>query len=119
MKNFYRFLPLLIIVLFLVSCGSGGGGGAVAVTPTGSATLAWTPPTTNDNTTPLTDLAGFKVHYGTSPGLHTRTIDVPNAAATTYTVTGLPLGATYYFVVTAYNTSGVESVPSNEANKTL
>jgi hypothetical protein len=116
MKNFYRLVPLLFIILFLVSCG--GGGGSVPV-PTGTATLAWTPPTTNDNGTSIgTSLAGFKVHYGTSSGLYTSTIVISSPTATNYTAT-LPAGATYYFVVTAYNTSGIESVPSNEASKKI
>jgi hypothetical protein len=33
----------------------------------GQATLSWDPPTTNVDGTPLTDLAGYKVYYGT-PG---------------------------------------------------
>ena len=28
-------------------------------------TLSWDPPTTNADGTPLTDLAGYKVYYGT------------------------------------------------------
>jgi hypothetical protein len=116
MKNCCRLVPLLFIVLFLASCG--GGSGAVIVPLTGTASLAWTAPTTNDNGTTLTNLAGFKVHYGTSSGLYTGTIVISSPTATNYTAT-LPAGATYYFVVTAYNTSGVESLPSNEGKKTL
>ncbi len=116
MKNRYWPLPMLLIVSFIVSCG---GGNETVVLLTGKATLAWTAPTTNDNASPLTDLAGFKVHYGTSPGQYTSTVVISNPTATTYTVTGLPAGATYYFVVTAYNTSGVESLPSSEASKKI
>lgn len=117
MKNCCRLLTVLLIVLFVASCGGGGGGGAVAV-PTGTASLAWTPPTTNDNGTTLTDLAGFKVHYGTSSGLYTSTIVISSPTATNYTAT-LPAGATYFFVITAYNTSGIESLPTNEGSKKL
>jgi hypothetical protein len=38
---------------------------------------------------------------------------------TTYTVTGLETGTTYFFVVTAYNSSGTESSFSNEVSKTI
>ena len=85
----------------------------------GSATLSWTPPTTNVDSTPLTDLAGFKVYYGTSSGYYTQSIDINNAAATTYQVNNLTDGTTYYFSVTAYDTSNNESSFSNEACRTI
>ena len=33
---------------------------------TGSATLSWLPPTTNIDGSPLTNLAGYKIYWGTS-----------------------------------------------------
>jgi hypothetical protein len=63
------------------------------------------------------DLAGYKLKYGQSPGVHGTVIDVGNA--TTRTVSGLTAGATYYFVVTAYDLTGNESGPSGEASVTL
>jgi Fibronectin type III domain len=74
-----------------------------------SVTLAW-----DANAEP--DVAGYKLHYGTSSGAYTQIIDVGNA--TTVTVPNLPAGNTYYFVVTAYNLDGIESLPSNEASCT-
>lgn len=116
MRKYYLYAAVLLIVVFVVSCSGGGGG---TVIPTGSATLSWTAPAqNNDGTTPV-DLAGFKVHYGTSTGNYTHTINIARPAATSYTVTGLPLGATYYFVVTAYNSAGAESAPSGEELKKL
>ncbi|RJR39528.1 MAG: hypothetical protein C4576_21530 [Desulfobacteraceae bacterium] len=61
-----------------------------------------------------TGLAGYKVHYGTHSRIYTNFIDV--GRVTRYSVTGLQEGATYYFAVTAYNTSGVESGYSNEVS---
>ncbi len=83
----------------------------------GSATLSWNPPTTNTDGTPLTDLAGYKIYYGTSSGNYTQIINVGNV--TTYPVSNLTAGATYYFVVTAYDTSGYESGYSNQVGKTI
>ena len=85
----------------------------------GSATLSWTPPTTNVDSTPLTDLAGFKVYYGTSSGYYTQSININNTATTTYQVNNLTDGATYYFSVTAYDTANNESGYSNEACRTI
>ncbi len=68
------------------------------------ATLAWDPNTESD-------LAGYRVHYGTASGSYTVHTDVHNV--TTYTVTGLTAGQTYYFAATAYDASGNESGYSN------
>jgi chitinase len=67
-------------------------------------TLAWDPNTE-------IDLAGYKVHYGTASGSYTVHTDVHKV--TTYAVTGLTAGQTYYFAATAYDASGNESGYSN------
>lgn len=59
------------------------------------------------------DLAGYKVKYGQSPGVHGTVVDVGKVVSRT--VSGLTDGATYYFVVTAYDATGNESAPSAEA----
>jgi phosphodiesterase/alkaline phosphatase D-like protein len=64
-----------------------------------------------------TDLAGYKVYYGTSSRTYGAPTDVGNQ--TTFTMTGLSEGQTYYFAVTAYNTSGSESAFSAEVSKTF
>ncbi len=89
------------------SSGSGGSGTAV---------LAWTSPTANTNGTVLTDLAGFKVSYGTVSGQYAETVDVGRVAGCT--VSNLGPG-TWYFSVTAYNSTGAESAPSPEVSKTI
>jgi hypothetical protein len=63
-----------------------------------------------------TDLAGYKIYYGTASGVYGT--PVVSGTSTTYTVTGLAAG-TYYFAVTAYNTSGLESGYSNEVYTTI
>ena len=57
-------------------------------------------------------VTGYNVHYGTVSGEYTDVISVGNI--TTVTVSGLVEGVTYFFVVTAFNESGLESEPSNE-----
>ena len=71
------------------------------------ATLAWNPD--SDPT-----VVGYRVHLGTSSGVYTQEEDVGNL--TSATVSSLVGGATYYFVVTAYDASAVESSPSNEVS---
>ncbi|MEW6417446.1 MAG: Ser-Thr-rich GPI-anchored membrane family protein [Nitrospirota bacterium] len=82
----------------------------------GQATLSWDPPTTNADGTPLLDLAGYNVYYGNTSSNYSQIIDVGNVTA--YTVANLNNG-TYYFAVTAYDTSGNESEYSNEVSKTI
>jgi hypothetical protein len=93
------------------AAGNVGTSSAVAVTVSNT-TVAQVALTWDPNTEP--DLAGYKLYVGTASGVYTTTIDVGNM--TTHTVAGLQPGATYYFVVTAYNTSGLESGFSNEVS---
>ncbi len=73
-------------------------------------TLAWDPNTESD-------LAGYRIHHGPASGSYSVHIDVRNV--TTYTVTGLAAGQTYYFAATAYNASGSESGYSNSVSYTV
>jgi hypothetical protein len=93
---------------------------AIAVTQPalGSASVSWSAPTQNADGSPLTDLAGYHIYYGTNANNLTQTINISSAGTTTYVVANLPSG-TYYFEVKAYNSSGVESGTSNLASKTL
>jgi hypothetical protein len=54
------------------------------------------------------------IHYGTASGTYSQGIDVGNT--TSYTVSNLIDGQTYYFAVTTYNAAGDESVDSNEVS---
>lgn len=83
----------------------------------GDAIISWTPPTTNVDGTALTDLAGYKVYYGTSELTYDSSLDAGNVS--TYTVTNLTENITYFFAVTAYDTAGNESNHSNEVKKTI
>ena len=92
---------------------------AASTTPTaGSATLSWTIPTDNTNGTPATNLAGFHIYYGTTPGALHSVITVSGTSTTTYEISNLTSG-TYYFEVAAYNSSGVDGVVSNEGSKII
>ena len=84
---------------------------ALTCAQAGQVKLAWDPPTTT------TGLAGYKLRYGRASGSYTTTINIGNH--TSHTVSGLTDGATYYFVATAYNSSGHESGFSNEVRYTV
>jgi hypothetical protein len=85
---------------------------------TGSATVSWIPPTTNANGTTLTNLAGYLVHYGTNAASLAETITIANPGISAYVISNLSPG-TWFFSVTAFNTSKVESNFSNIVHKMI
>jgi len=83
---------------------------APALSSAAQVTLAWDPNTE-------TDLAGYKLYYGTSSGSYPSSVDVGNL--TSYTLSGLLEGRTYYFAATAYDLNVNESGFSNEVSKAI
>jgi hypothetical protein len=86
---------------------------------TGSATLNWTPPTEYTDNSPLIDLTGYKIYYGTTAGYYPNQIPITNPGLTSYVVENLPGNATYYFVITSIDGSGRESSYSNVVSRTI
>jgi hypothetical protein len=74
-----------------------------------SVTLAW-----DANT--ASNIIGYRLYAGTTSGVYTQEIEVGNNTSTL--VSNLADGTTYFFTVTDYDTSGVESVHSNEVSYT-
>jgi hypothetical protein len=91
---------------------------AVSEVASGSATLSWTPPTRNADGSTLSNLAGYRIMYGTSSSSLNRSIEVRNPGVSSYVVENLS-PATYYFAVRAFSSSGSESANSNVASKTV
>jgi hypothetical protein len=91
---------------------------AVQATATGAATITWVPPTQNTNGTTLTNLAGYKVYWGTAPGNYSSSAAINSAGITSYVIQNLT-PSTYYFAVTAVTSTGIESTFSNMASKTV
>lgn len=118
----------------MAGCLGGGGGGsgadasatgAYSSTPSLSAgggahgaTLAWTAPTENVDGSPLTDLSGFVISYGTSEDALTESITVDNPSVDRHVFDELPPG-TYYFAVRAISESGAESELSEKVSKSI
>lgn len=76
----------------------------------GDITLVWDP-------CPDPDIAGYRVYSGPSSGNYIQAIWVGNTAAAS--VSDLVAGRTYFFAVTASNTTGLESTYSNEVSYAL
>ena len=75
-----------------------------------SVTLAWDPSVS-------TTVAGYHIYCGGASATYTNTVDAGNS--TNATISGLNEGGTYFFTVTAYDSSGMESDFSNEINYTI
>jgi hypothetical protein len=84
----------------------------------GTATVNWTAPTTNTDGSELTNLASYRIVYGNAANDLDQSATVSNPGLTSYTVNNLSQG-TWYFGVIVVNSSGVESVVSNVASKTI
>jgi hypothetical protein len=81
----------------------------------GSATLAWVPPTKNTNGSALTDYAGIRIYYGTSAANLSKMVQVPSPGSK-YTIANLAAG-TWYFAASAYNTLGTQGARSSVVGK--
>jgi len=116
-----------------VSAGDGTGSAALSAfairvmapasdtpppTTTGSATLSWNTPTQNTDGSPLTNLAGYRIYYGTDATALAYSATIDSTTTTSYVVSGLGAG-TWYFAIKAVSTTGTESDPSNLVSKTI
>jgi fibronectin type 3 domain-containing protein len=82
----------------------------IQVSSAASVTLRWDP--SSD-----TNVVGYAVYYGTASGDYIERLDA--GSQTTVRITDLVEGITYYFAVTAYISTGLESLPSNEIAYTV
>ena len=87
-------------------------------TASGSIVVNWLPPTQRDDGSPLTDLAGYNLRWGTAFGHYPNLATIPNPGVATFVIDELAPG-TYYLVLTAYDSDGVESGYSNVATTTI
>src|SRR5262245_42523027 len=97
MPNFTRIDRVLLVLFVTITAPSA----LFAAT----ATASWDP-------NPETNVAGYKLSYGTQTRIYTIVVDVGNV--TTAVVNNLQAGVRYYFAVQAYDTVGVLSAYSTE-----
>lgn len=83
--------------------------------------LTWEAPTTNADGTAISNFvpAVYRIYYGTATGAYNPTpvVITNNSAVVTATLSGLADDTLYFSMVTAVNTYGNESAPSNEVSK--
>jgi hypothetical protein len=81
-------------------------------------TVTWVAPSSRDDNSPLTNLAGFYVYYGQRSGEYVSKVPITNPNASSHTVSDLAPG-TWFFAVSAYDDNGFESNLSSEISRTL
>jgi hypothetical protein len=125
-----RWLAVVIATVTMAACDGGpattatvGTSGSTPVTSSGNpavgtATLSWVAPSQNTDGSALTNLAGYRIYYGTGADALTDVIDVPTVGITDYVVDNLTAG-TYYFSIRAYTSAGTESDLSNVVTDTI
>ena len=86
--------------------------------PLGSATVFWSAPSTNADGSMLTDLAGFRVHYGRVSRSYSNVVEIGDSSQSAVLIDELEPG-TYFFAVTAFDRAGNESVLSVEVSKVV
>lgn len=88
----------------LIVTGSTGQGLAVEATESYPVTLAW-------DANPETDVIGYRLYYGAAQGNYSNAFDAGNNTSATIPFTG---PGPHYVTAVAYNTAGLESLPSTE-----
>jgi hypothetical protein len=83
-----------------------------------TASLSWVPPTQYTDGTTMTNLAGYRIHYGRSASELSASLTIDNAGITRYSMDGLASGV-WYFAVTAYTSEGAESDDSTVVSATV
>lgn len=127
MKTRIGKVLFLCFALLLFACSDGHDNPAPTPQPaqpvTGSAYLSWNPVTTYTDGSLIIDLGGYNVYQGNVPSMYKKTItiaaaDLVSMNSPTYVAENLP-PATYYFAITAFDSSGAESALSQEVHKTI
>jgi len=104
------FLAMLLVAALFFPGFDLAAGNTPEITST-TVTLSW-------DKSPSRAVTGYRLHCGLISGRnYSRIIDVRKV--TTYRISNLVPGKTYYCVVTAYNAAGRESLPSNEISFTV
>ena len=99
-------LLVSMMMLFLLTLSV-----SVAAQTTGAATVSW-------DANPEVDIAGYNVYYKAVSATAFTTVNVAGKATVSTVISVLPSTA-YEMYITAYNTSGLESDPSNKIRYTM
>lgn len=109
---------LALGICSLTACGNSSGGNEISngpgtnlqsKNPASLAILEWDPNSESD-------LAGYNVYISTTQGIYGSPYSSIQKSENSYAVPSQFAKGTYFFSVTAYDNSGLESPPSNEVS---
>ena len=80
--------------------------------------LSWNVPAQAEDGSALTNLSGYRIHYGKSQGALSQAVEVPSAGILNHVIDDLPAG-TYYFAVRAIASDGNQSGLSNVVSQVI
>ncbi len=108
-------IPFLFLILAVAGCGSAGS--ASSASSPGSAsnahsvTLSWGPS--------ASPVIGYNIYRGSQSGGPYARVNSSPQQSVSYSDNAVQPGSTYFYVVTAVDTSSQESAYSNEASATI
>ncbi len=110
--------PLSSSTSFRLSCSGASGTALASVTvQVLDSTLRWVKPTQNVDGSPLTDLAGYLIYWGSASRRYDSSVRIDDPNATEWEADIAP--GTYHFAMTAIDVDGHESDYSNEVVMTI
>jgi predicted small secreted protein len=129
LKTWKLILAVALVAALLAGCnnndsmmqgvGSSSGTASASSVPTdNAATLSWEAPTTDTNGAALTNLAGYRIYYGSSETGLTQLVSLDTVSTQTYVIDNLTPG-TWFFAIRAVTENGVESAMSDVVSKTI
>ncbi|MGE0080661.1 MAG: fibronectin type III domain-containing protein [Thiohalomonadaceae bacterium] len=131
--SFGRLLAAACVTAVLtIGCGGGGGGGGGVADggdvisekpwPVGDGEIAvfWRAPTERENgePLPLSELKGYRIHWGPTDNPTEYSVTINDPYATSFTLEGVVPGS-YELAMTAIDSNGRESAPSNALQAAL
>ena len=126
-----KYLLSLVLIFSLVACAGGDGGvggdgnlSGLISNPDGSIaalSLTWVAPSEREDNTglSLSEIAGFRIYYGTETGNYQNQFEVNDGSADHAQIVDVPQSGAYYLVMTTIDTDGRESSYSSELVVTL
>lgn len=109
--------PNIVIGASNGSASAALAGFTITVPKAGTVTLDWQAPSANTDGSPLTDVAGYTIQYGTIESLLTQSTTV-DSQTTSHTLENLTPGV-WYFAVSAYTSDGIQGALSEVVSTTV
>jgi len=110
-RGFFRGVLLAVLGFAVAGCGGKAPDSPAVPVQPHSVTLAWD--------ASVSPISGYRVYRATNPNDPPGLLGVTPAGTTQYVDTTVEAGHTYFYVVTAFDSAGMESDFSNKITATV